>query len=464
MLGNGDNVLIGLSGGPDSVCLSVILDKLRDNFNISLHAVYINHGLRPDENREEEAFCRNFCEKNKILFHSRSIDVLYFAKQKNLNVHEAARELRFHVFDKISAEIKADRIALGHNADDQAETFLMRLIRGSGKRGLSGIPPVRDKIIRPLIEVERKDIEEFLEEEINALPLHSGRPYIIDTSNLKQDYFRNWIRMNLMKEIKGKNPSVVSDICRAADILREEDEYMEMIVTKTLMRLISRKGERGIELFITPLVTMDKPVLRRVLRRAIDATSGLRGIGFVHIEDIINLVKKGKAGDRIHLPKGIRAVNEYSVLKITSEELTKMNEYEVQPPCEVNLREAGKLLKSSYVETINETADGKTSALIDVSKLKLPLLVRSRSAGDFFYPLGLGKRKKLKDFFVDEKVPRDERDKVPIVLSGDDIVWVAGYRQDERFKVTDRTEKVLKLIIDDVDSGKSYKPGEGAVF
>ena len=275
---------------------------------------------------------------------------------------------------------------------------------------------------------------------------------MVDSSNLKEDYFRNWIRLNFMEEIKNRNPSAVKDICRTADILREEDDYLEIVVTKTLMRLISRKSDDSIELFLTPLETIERPILRRVLIRAVGAVRGFRGIVFQHIEDIIGLIKKGRSGDRLDLPKGIKVVKDYSLLKITTEKITtgssvRISEYEIQPPCEVEVREADIRIKAVFEGEIAGEAPDKTAVVLDAVAMKFPLKVRPRADGDFFYPLGFGKRKKLQDYFVDEKIPRDERDRVPIVLSGNDIIWVAGYRADERFKVTDGTERYLRLII-----------------
>ncbi len=450
MLSDRDHVLVGLSGGPDSVCLAVILDKLREDYNLSLSAVYVDHSLRPEEVKKELEFCEGLCAQLRINFHVRKIEVKKYA---GINLQEAARELRHGACEEVSRSINAGRIALGHNADDQAETVLMRLFRGSGRKGLTGIPPVRKNIIRPLIEIERTEIEEFLAGAIHAcalqgkLPLHEGQPFMVDTSNLREDYLRNWIRLSLMKEIRGKNPAVVHDICRTAGILREEEEYLEVIVTKTLMRLISRKSESSIELFLTPLEKIEIPILRRVLRRALDATSGLRGITFAHIEDIISLLKKGRAGDSINLPEDVRVVREYSILKITSDKPPALSEYEMHPPCEIRVKEAGLILKASFEENGGDPGDGKASVLLDAGMMKFPLKIRARAAGDFFYPMGFGKKKKLQDFFVDEKVPREERDRTPIVVSGNDIICVAGFRADDRFRVTAQSEKLLRLII-----------------
>ncbi|HBG92000.1 MAG TPA: hypothetical protein DDX12_00830, partial [Nitrospiraceae bacterium] len=174
---------------------------------------------------------------------------------------------------------------------------------------------------------------------------------------------------------------------------------------------------------------------------------GLRGIGFVHIEDIITLVKKGDSGDRIYLPKGIRVIKGYATLILTSEQPSQLRTYSLNVPEELALKESGILIKSSSADSAEISCDGKSKVMLDAERIKLPLVVRARKAGDFFYPAGFGKKKKLQDYFVNEKIPRDERDSVPIVLSGEDVVWIAGYRADERFKVTEGSKKILMLEI-----------------
>ena len=240
--------------------------------------------------------------------------------------------------------------------------------------------------------------------------------------------------------------NLINSILTTISILQEEERYFDIIITKTLMKLISRKTEKRIELFLAPLEMMDTVILRRALRRAIDETASLKGISFRHIEDIVILIKKGKAGDRIYLPKEIRVIKEYALLVITSELPVKLDDYEVQPPGEVIIREAGIVVKALFEENAERsTGDGKSSFLFDAEKINFPLKIRSRRQGDFFFPHGFGKKKKLQDFFVDEKIPRDERDSIPIVVSGSDIVCIAGYRADERFRVTDNTKQFLKL-------------------
>ncbi len=441
MVSRGDRVLVGLSGGPDSVCLLTLLNRLKPQYDITLFAAYIDHGLRPHETPDEIDFCRELCASQGVPFTHRRIDVTALARKQRLNKHEAARELRYKAFEEIAQDVHAHKTALGHNADDQTETILMRLFRGTGPSGLSGIPPVRRNLIRPLIEIERRDIERFLEKE--------GIGFVVDSSNRRTDYFRNKIRHLILPTIKGINKEVVKTMTRTADIFREEERYFDIQVTKTLMRLISRKSDTSIELFLRPLETMDRVLLRRVLRRAIDETRSLRGIEFIHIEEILDLISYGNSGDRIYLPGQMRAIKGYSVLTITAEQPAKLTLTAITGPGEIIVRECSFSLYSEILplDALEGLGDGKRIALVDADKATFPLTLRPRKPGDFFYPLGFGKRKKIQDYFVDEKVPRDERDAVPLLVRDKEIVWVVGHRVDERYRVDKSTRRVLKCTV-----------------
>ena len=391
MLAGREIVLLGLSGGPDSVCLLHLLQEIKNRYNLTIHAVYVDHRLRPAEIPAEIALCRDICGKLGVNFVVKAIDVKSYEKEKGLNRQEAARELRYRMFDETAFEIRADKIAVAHNADDQTETFFMRLLRGAGPKGLTGIPPATKYIIRPLIETGRSEIEEYLESR--------KIKYALDSSNFKTDYTRNKLRLFLMPEFKKINPNLTSSILNTTSILREEERYLEIIVTKTLMKLISRKAQNRIELFLSPMEAMETVILRRVLRRAIQETEGLRGIGFLHIEEIIGLIKEGISGDRIYLPKDLRVIKAYSVLVITSEKPVRIAEYELQPQGEVAVIGAGVVIKAFFEDLSEDFGDGKTSALLDADLISLPLKIRPRMQGDHFFPLGFGKRKKLQDFF-----------------------------------------------------------------
>lgn len=441
MLSIGDHVLVGLSGGPDSVCLLQILNMFKASYKLKISAAYIDHGLRPEEVPNEIEFCRKLCDSLNIPFYTQSVNVREYAEKEKINIQEAARILRYGALEQISLYINAHKIAIAHNADDQAETVIMRLLRGAGPAGLSGIPPVRKKVIRPLIEVERAEIEKFLSEK--------NISYIIDSSNESLKYLRNKIRKTLMPVIKSISPQAIKIISKTADILREENDYINVTVTKTLMRLMSRKTDKTVELFCNPMEVLNIVILRRALRFAIDSVKGLKGLSFDHIEDIIRLIKTGKPGDRIYLPQGVRAIKGYSTLVITAEPPKKLSTYEVNSPQDIYLKETSMVLSLKEIkrEELQDFGDGKNTIYVDMDKIKFPLIVRARKPGDYFYPFGFGKKKKLQDFFVDEKVPRDERDAVPIIESDGNIVCIAGYRLDDRFKIDDNTKKCLQIKI-----------------
>jgi tRNA(Ile)-lysidine synthase len=437
MLSGKETVVIGLSGGPDSVCLLHVLNYLKDMFMLNLHALYIDHGLRVKETPAEIDFCRRLCENLTVPFIKKTINVNTYVKEQKLNKQEAARELRYITFEETANEINAHKIALGHTADDQAETLLMRLLRGSGLTGLSGIPPVRKNIIRPLIEIGREEIEQFLDKE--------KIEFIIDSSNLRETYLRNKIRRSILPILKELNPGIIETLSNTALIFRDEERYFDIIVKKILVEITKMKTDETIKLSLTPLEVMDKVLIRRVLRGAIDETKGLRGISFLHIEDIIELIKNGQSGDRLYLPKGLRVIKEYELLTLTSEITQRLNSYTLMVPGEVFLKESKAVLRASLSNAVDNYGDGKNSLVFDADKTENLLTIRARENGDSFYPSGFGKRKKLQDFFVDEKITRDERDSIPIVVSGNDIVWVAGFRGDERFIVSQGTKRFLKL-------------------
>ncbi|MBF0402645.1 tRNA lysidine(34) synthetase TilS [Candidatus Magnetominusculus xianensis] len=432
MLHDGDTVVVGLSGGADSVTLLHCLKAL--DMDLNLYAVYIDHGLRPTETPHEIEFCANLCKGLGVSFCEEQISL---PPKIIANTQDTLRELRYEILEKIAYERKAARIAIGHNKDDQAETVLLHFIRGSSLAGLGGIPPVRGKIIRPLIETSRVDIENFLES--------LGVKFITDSSNLTQKYMRNKVRLSLLPMLKTYNPNIVDTLARNADIIRGEDSYIERIAIKKTMTLISRRTDRRLELFLSPLQTIEKTILRRVLKTALGSVETMKGIGAVHIDDIITLVNNASAGASIDLPNGIRAIKGYSILTITTEEKpARINTYALSVPGELVIKEAKVVLRAALTDE-TQGGENKLCIIVDADRLKYPLTVRGRLDGDYFYPVGFGKRKKVQDFFVDDKVPKDARDSIPLVLSGGDIVWIAGMRGDERFKPKIDTQRCVKL-------------------
>jgi tRNA(Ile)-lysidine synthase len=434
------HLLIGLSGGPDSVCLSLVLHKLIKDYSLKLSAVYIDHGLRPDDREREIAFCGSLSESLGIDFFVRTLKSEFSKSEKKHNLHDRLRKLRYAEYHKLAFELRVDRIAIGHTMDDQAETIIMNFLRGSGKKGLSGIAPVNGNIIRPLIDIKREEIESFLEQE--------RIDFITDPTNKKDIYLRNKIRHNLIPQLKQINPSLVHALSHSAEIYRDEDDYLELIVAQKLEQILHHRESHTIELLLSSLQKVSTAIQRRIIQRALESIDGLRGISFTHIENIIKLCYKGKPGDSLNLPNNVRAVKSYSILKITAELPKKLSEYTLNVPGSVYVKEARCTVKAEIVERDRAASDSKESALFSSELLANPLVIRARKPGDFFYPLGFGKKKKLQDFFVDEKVPRDDRDSTLLVTSGDDIIWIVGYRMDERYKVDSHTQHCVQLRVE----------------
>lgn len=433
-----ENVLIGLSGGADSVCLSLVLKKLSKQYDLILSAVYIDHGLRPQDTDKEIAFCENFARTQGMGFNVRRIRASSkHIKRKRQNLHDELRQLRYSEYRKLAFELSAGSIALGHTRDDQAETLVMRMIRGAGLRGLSGIYPVNCCIIRPLIEVSRYDIEDFLKQQ--------GQAYIDDPSNQKDIYLRNKIRHSVIPVLKNLNPNLSETLAHIADANREDEDLLELITAREFENIFSDKTHNMIELFLKPFMQLHPAMKRRVIRRAVEAIAGLWGISMGHIDTVIALVEEGSTGGVIHLPGGIRAVKEYNTFKITTTIPKKLSSYHLDVPGSLYLKETGLTLEASIEHGNMHLKKQQNIAAFDFNRVKPPLCVRSRQPGDFFFPQGFGKKKKLQDLFVDLKIPKEARDAIPVVTSGDDIIWIAGYRADERFSVSNDTQKCLIL-------------------
>jgi tRNA(Ile)-lysidine synthase len=447
MITDGDAVLIGVSGGIDSICLLYTLYHLKDELKYSLIVAHVNHGLRGEQSDREAEFVKGIADELKLPCIVEKIDVLTYMHEKGLSKQSAARELRHDFFERTAKKSSADKIALGHNADDQAETVLMRLLRGSGAGGIAGMRAVRDKIIRPLIEISRDEITDFVKEE--------GLKYVEDPSNLETDYLRNKIRLKLIPLLKQEyNPNIIGTLKETAEILRDEDDFMEDYCSTFLPDIILSKRNEAIEIDVNKLKNFHIAIQRRILRIILKRLKGdLLKISAVHIEDVLNLINKGFSGKSLNLPDDIQVVYGYDKLTIQySQGKGQKIKFDIplKVPGETVLSEPHYKFKTDIITSSELVAAGfnlgdKFIAFFDMDKLKGELRVRNRVNGDIFHPSGMKGSKKLKEFFIDEKIPRTERDNIPLIVSDNTILWVVGKRVGDYWNVNKNTKRILKI-------------------
>lgn len=445
MFSPGDKVIAAVSGGPDSICLLHILYTLQEELNIKLYAAHINHCLRGEEADKDEEYVKDFCRKHDIECFSRKIDINNLAKERGLSSESAGREARYEFFDELFKELGAQKIALAHNANDQAETVLMRIIRGTGIEGMVGIKPVRGNIfVRPLINIRRESIEAYCEEN-NLSPR-------IDKSNLENIYARNKVRLELLPYIKENfNSDIISALNRLSETISIDNNYLESKALKKYKIYCSNKEQKVIidkEAFIE-----DEAILSRVIRLALkDVKGSLNNIEKVHIYDLIDLHRLG-TGKKLTLPENLIAYNNYGNIEIGLSKIYVNNkntkEYELTIG-EDNYIEQFDINVSIRIIDKNEKIDFKEKDYVkyfNYDKLKEKITVRNRKEGDRFSPFGMKGNKKLKDLFIDLKVPKEERDNIPLICFDDEIAWISGYRISENYKVDKNTKNILEIKI-----------------
>ncbi|MDI3481293.1 MAG: tRNA(Ile)-lysidine synthase [Tepidanaerobacteraceae bacterium] len=441
MIRSGDTIMAGVSGGPDSVCLLHLLWKFAQTLGIRLVAAHLDHMFRGEESREDALFVDELCRKLNVPLFKEAIDVPAYIRRTGLSPEDAARRVRYGFFEKAMKQAGADKVALGHNRNDHEETVFMNIMRGSGIEGLVGIEPVRGVYIRPLLEISRSEIEEYLK--------CVNLDYRIDSSNLKTDYFRNSLRLELIPMIKQKYaPHFGQSLRRLSEIARCDVSFLEEQTFAAWQQAVTC-WPKGVRVDLKKFNPLHDAIKRRLVRKAVEYLAGdAKDFEFRHTVMLVDFIKTAAAGSVLDMPKGLRAEKQYDCTIILPQNRRQIGDYsyEIPVPGRVKIEEAGAVIWAD-VKPSSEAEIIRTNPLIahlDYDKIKGNLTVRNRRAGDRFIPLG-GHLKKLQDFFTDEKIPRSERDRVPVVTAGEDIIWVAGMRIDDRFKITRGTRRVLIL-------------------
>jgi tRNA(Ile)-lysidine synthase len=443
LLEKGDNILLAFSGGLDSTGLLAVFLELREEWLLELFLGHFNHRLRPTAD-EDERFVRKVAKEHDLPLYVASEDVRSFAKQNRLNLEEAGRKLRYAFLEKTAQKIGGAKIATGHTVDDQAETFFLRLMRGSGLKGLTCISPVVEgRIIRPLLSVERKEIADFVNKK--------GWDFREDESNLDRSFVRNKVRLDLIPYIQENfEPDIIRRIGKSVSIFQEEEKLLENLAShETQKAVLLQDGE--VRLDLNYLQTKPEGLARRVVRDFIQTLKGdLREISFEDVDALSNL----EDGKSLQLTKEFLLKREKDFVFCQPAVPEKVTyEYEWDGSSPFFIEESGLSIKAERIKRPNSFAfDNNAKAYLDEKNIRFPMRVRSRKEGDRYRPLGAPGNKKLKEIMRAKDIPLAEREKKPVFLSENKIVWVLGLPVAEEFKVNDKTTEVLVLTVMPDDS------------
>jgi tRNA(Ile)-lysidine synthase len=451
MLSPGDRVAVAVSGGADSVALLDCLLKLANEQQLQLFVVHVNHMLRGAEADGDANFVAQLAERHNLPFTICRLDVGCLAKTMTTSKQDAARILRYKALEEEAVNWGANKIALGHHADDQAETVLLHLLRGTGVEGLTGMQPVREhRYIRPLLAVTREEIEAYCGQ--------NNLNYRTDRSNLEPIYLRNKIRLELMPLLqKEYNPALVLGLNRLANIAREESDFLNQETNKAYAQVATIPKPSEVNLAITQLAALPIALQRRVLIKAWKQVSRAHSnLELARVDEALDLVHHRPTGSSLQLPNGVCLEKCYGILIVRLDlghnELEKEFAYTLPVPGKIVVAELGITIKAELLlnNPLDSTWSGNQSysVLLDADKLNFPLEVRNRRPGDRFYPLGAPGHKKLKEFFIDAKVPREQRKQALLVCSNEQIVWVSGLRLAEPHKITQLTKRMLALTVE----------------
>lgn len=436
-------VVVGLSGGPDSTALAVILSEIAPSMGIPIILAHYNHGLRGAESDADEREAGRLAKHLGLNFVSRKMDIADIPK--GISPEDFYRRRRYHFFDEAAKSNRAGKIALGHNLQDQAETVLLHLIRGSGLEGLKGILPLRDgKYIRPLLEISRGEIIAYLD--------HAGISYRQDGSNESKIYLRNKIRLELLPYMKKEfNPKFDETLAQMAEILRDENTFINDCVNGALKSTCIKKQNDKIVLNIEYLSILHPAIRRRLVKNLLEGFNRQKnGISFLHIDSLDKLLKKSASGKKICLPSGIEARREYEnlILERLPEETRQIEySYEIEIPAEIYVAPRNLTVRLRLVEKDKVDFSNRNKHYIDFDKVRQPLVLRNRRAGDWFQPLGMAGRQKLKSFFINKKITQQKRDEMMLLADRQAVLMIENMHLSDQVKITPETKNILELEI-----------------
>ncbi len=452
LLGKGEKALVALSGGPDSVALLLALLELRVRLELTIEAAHVNHLLRGAESDQDEDFVRALCAATAISLHVNRIETRQVAASRRQNLEECARRLRYDFLLSVADKQQAT-VATGHTLNDLSETFLLKLFRGAGVSGLSGIYPRRRNplengatvdVVRPLLDSSRSEILEYLD--------RRRQPYRQDSSNRDTSFDRNLVRHELIPLLENRfNPGISGTLGRTALLFRELEDFLSPILDEAYTRcreseVANRSAESrpAVAVRIPALLSHHPFVQKEIVRRALKEYRGnLRDVSYRHIEDVLKIAA-GESGAECHLGNGVRVRREFDLLKFGSERTTVHFEYEMSVPGDVYISEVAKHVFAHHAARTGRTDPGKSAVMIHFAGNRL--LVRNRRAGDR-YRIGT-RTKKLKEILIEKKIPRSLRDELLILDDGREIVWVEGFEPNPELRPQPGSDGAVEIRVE----------------
>jgi tRNA(Ile)-lysidine synthase len=445
LIERGDRILVGVSGGPDSVALLHALHHLCAEFGLHLEVAHVQHGIRGDDAREDARFVQALADRLKYPFHLREIDLPRMKTDRGRgNLEALARAERYRFFADVVGERKLNKVATAHTLDDQAETTLMWFLRGTGLRGLGGMAQRCEYssagqsflVIRPLLEISKRELIEYLQDQ--------GLSWRIDESNKDQRLLRNWLRLQLLPGLQRHfDIQVPRRLVQQASIFRDEDAFLDQLARDCFGKMTS-----GNELERSALLEQPRALQRRILRIWLAQARGhLRGIEFIHIEDALRLISQQAPHGTAALPGGWEILREYDRLSLHKSRPG-------QPPCYDYPLRIGKMLSipeadfefdSERVTAPYRLPADLFEAVFDPAALSVQLSVRNFRRGDRFQPFGMQGHKKIKDLFIEKRVPLSLRARWPLLTCGSDVLWIPGHGRSSKAPVTANTAAALRL-------------------
>ncbi len=446
MINKGDNILCAVSGGADSMCLLYLLLKFKEMLGISeIFAAHVNHLIRGKEADCDQECVKEFCDKNKIKLFVLRKDVPALAKELSKGIEETARDVRYEYFAKLCLENGFDKLAVAHNLTDNCETVIFNLARGSGGDGLRGILPVRDNIIRPLIDIDKDEIRSYCEKKNIA--------YRIDSTNKDVTYSRNRIRNNVLPELLKLNPVFAKNVRNASLSLLEDADFIKSEAVSYINENV-KNGRFDKESFLKLHISLKKRVLMLLYKAVLSNNNGV--LEKIHLDSIISFIEKGDSGKYIVLPQDVKLICEFEIFYF--EKLCAKTACESKTLCDGD-NSFGSL--NLHLERFAKNAPKAPDivytlfkqAFFDRDKIIGDIYVRTRRPKDAV--LGEGITKKVKEFFINKKIPLSERDAYPIVCDQEGIIWVSQLTVADRVKITEQTKNVLMIKIEDKEENEN---------